>query len=281
MKIATAHIILILLAIVSCKKAEEEAPVEEALPISTFDSSFPKNNKQLSRIFGDKLLIKNNNDTLVLKIVSNKNNNLITSKNGDTIFFGKVCKYRDFYYLNHKVDDTTYYISAFKIKGNLVYGLNRWTQYYAVDENIIKGNYKKNVKHISSDTSSIRLHTNKSELKKLFTLIMSEVIPDTILNSKSELNAITKNQLALEKEENEIDSYLKVYPNPATDFININLNKKSFFQLSDFNGKMVLQGKLNELENKIDISNQKPGMYFLEINDIEKTERKTVKILIK
>ena len=114
MKIATTYIILILLAVVSCKQAE--APAEEALPISTFDSSFPKNNKQLSRIFGDKLLIKNNNDTLVLKIVSNKNNNLITSENGDTIFFGKVCKYRDLYYLNHKVDDTTYYISAFKIK---------------------------------------------------------------------------------------------------------------------------------------------------------------------
>ena len=162
---ATTYIILVLLILVSCKQAE--APAEEALPISTFDSAFPKNNKQLNRIFGDKLLIKSNNDTLILKITSNKYNNLITEENGDTIFFGKVCKYRDFYYFNHKVDDTSYYISAFKIKGNLIYGLNRWTQYHAVDENILNGNYRKNVKSISSDTSSIRLHINKSELKKL------------------------------------------------------------------------------------------------------------------
>ena len=276
---ATTYIILVLFVVVSCKQAE--APAEEALPLSTFDSPFPKNNKQLNRIFGDKLLIKSNNDTLILKITSNKNNNLITEENGDTIFFGKVCKYRDFYYFNYKVDDTSYYISAFKIKGNVVYGLNRWKQYHEVDENILKGNYRKNVKSISSDSTSIRLHTNKSELKKLFTLIMSDIIPDTILNSKSELNTITKNLLALEKEENDIESYLKVYPNPATDFIDINLNKKSYFQLFDFNGKIVLQGKLNELENRIDISNQKPGMYFLEINDIEKTEKKTVKVWIK
>ena len=141
---ATTYIILVILIIVSCKQAE--APAEEVMPISTFDSPFPKNNKQLSRIFGDKLLIKSYNDTLIYKIVSNKTSNLITNENGDTIFFGKVCKYRDYYYFNQKVDDTSYYISAFKIKGNLVYGLDRLSQYYAVDENIIKGNYRKNVR---------------------------------------------------------------------------------------------------------------------------------------
>ncbi len=100
----------------SCKQAE--APAEELpLPVSTFDATFPKNNKQLSKIFGKMLLIKKNSDTLFLKIASTKNDNLITdAKTGDTIFYGKVCKFREFYYFNNKVNDTSYYISAFKIK---------------------------------------------------------------------------------------------------------------------------------------------------------------------
>lgn len=277
------YILLVSIAAIAfcCKQAE--APAEELpLPVSTFDAPFPKNNKQLSKIFGKMLLIKKNNDTLFLKIVSTKNDNLITEgKTGDTIFYGKVCKFREFYYFNHKVNDTSYYISAFKIKDNLLYGLDRWTQYLKVDESIIKGNGKELVKSINADSSSIRLKPNKKELKKLFGLIMSKAIPDTILNSKSELKTINQNQLELDKEESEIENYIvKVYPNPATEFININLNKKSLFKLFDFNSILVLQGKLNELENRIDIINQKSRIYFLEISDIEKGEKKTVKIII-
>ncbi len=265
----------------SCKQAE--APAEELpLPVSTFDATFPKNNKQLSKIFGKMLLIKKNSDTLFLKIASTKNDNLITdAKTGDTIFYGKVCKFREFYYFNNKVNDTSYYISAFKIKGNLLYSLNRWSQYLEVDENIVKGNCKELVKSINADTSSIRLMPNKKELKKLFGLIMSKSIPDTILNSKSDLKAINQNQAELDKEENEFENYnIKVYPNPATEYICINLNRKSFFKLSNFNRKIVFEGKLNELENKIDISNQKSGIYILEISDIEKGEKRTLKIAI-
>lgn len=271
--------ISILVALISCKKADAPA---EASPISTFDSPFPKNNKQLSRIFGSILLIRNNGDTLTLKITSTKTDNLITDgKSGDTIFFGKVCKYRDFYYFNHKVNDTSYYISAFQIKGNLIFGLNRWSQYFDVDENAINGNCKELVKSINADTSAVRLHPNKKELKKLFTTIMNRAIPDTILNSNTDLNAIAKRESSLEKEQDEADNYLKVYPNPATDFITVELNRKSFFQLTDFNGKVSLQGKLNELTNKIDISNKHSGIYFLTISNLEKAEKQTVKIIIK
>ena len=273
--------ILLLILLFSCKKAE--VPAEE-MPISTFDSPFPKNNKQLDRIFGETLLIKSDKDTLVLKIKSNKENNLITTKDGDTIFFGKICKYRDYYYFNHKVNDSSYYISAFKIKGNLIYGLDFIPQYFTVDEYVLKGSYSKYVKSINSDSSKIRLYTNKSELKKLFTLIMKDIIPDTLVNPKSEINNITQNELAENKKETnkEIIGYdVKIYPNPAVDFINVDLNKKSIFQLINSNSKIVLQGQLNDLKNRIDISNQKSGLYFLVLKDIGENETKTLKILIK
>jgi len=276
-----ALIVSILAIILFCKQAE--APAEEILlPISTFDAPFPKNNKQLSRIFGKLLLIKNNSDTIFLKITSTKNDNLIIDgKSGDTIFFGKVCKFREFYYLSQKESDSSYYISAFKIKNNLIYGLDRWSQYYEVDENIKKGNGKELVKSINADTSKIRLKPNKRELKRLFGLIMSKTIPDTILNSAKDLNEISKRESSLDKEADEIENIVKVYPNPATDFINVQVSRKSTYQLIDFNGKIILQGKLQQSENRIDISDKQNGIYFLNIVDFQKNEKQTVKIIVK
>lgn len=276
----TKYLLLILIIIFSCKKAE--APAEE-MPISTFDSPFPKNNKQLDRIFGETLLVKNYNDTLVLNIKSNKYTNLITSKEGDTLFYGKVCKYRDYYYFNHKVNDTSYYISAFKIKGDLIYGLDFGPQFFAVDKNILKGVYKKELVFINSDTSVIRLKTNKVELKKLFTIIMNNTVPDTLIQPKSTINTISKNELVTEKDEDDSENLeysVKAYPNPAVDYINVETNKKSSFQLFNSSNKLILEGQLNDVKNKIDISNQQSGLYFLIVKNIENNQSKTMKILI-
>jgi hypothetical protein len=55
----------------------------------TFDSQFPKRNKSLANILGDELKIKSGEDTLIYKITSSKNNNLIiNSKTRDTFFLG-------------------------------------------------------------------------------------------------------------------------------------------------------------------------------------------------
>jgi len=277
-------LILSLLAIVfSCKQAEapaEEAPVIE--PISTFDAPFPKNNKQLSKIFGNLLIVKSNSDTLFLKITSSKNDNLITdTRSGDTIFFGKACKFREFYYFSQKVNDTSYYISAFRIKHNLIYGLNCSSQYYDVDENIIKGNSKELIKFINSDTSLIRLKPNKKELRKLFGLIMSKAIPDTILNSETDLNKIAERESSFEKETEEIENKIKVYPNPAIDHINVETKRKCKYLLTDINGKVVMQGNLGESENRINISNNKTGIYLLTVTEIQNNEKQTVKIMIR
>ncbi len=272
-------IISIFIVVFSCKRAEAEATL--VMPISTFDTPFPKNNKQLSKILGTSLLVKKDGDTLFLKITSTKNDNsIINSKTGDTIFFGKVCKFREFYYLNHKVNDTSYYISAFKIKDNLIYGLNTWSQYYDLDKIIVKGNGKELVKSINADTSAIRLKPHKRELKKLFTLIMSNVVPDTILNSKSDLIKIAQRESIFEPEKDEIENDIKVYPNPTSDFINIQITQKSNYQLNDFNGKIVMQGNLDKLENRIDVSDKQPGFYFLIITDLQKDEKRTLKIVI-
>lgn len=231
-------------------------------------------------------MVKSSGDTLTLKITSTKNDNLIiNNKTGDTIFFGSVCKYRDLYYFNEKLNDSSYYISAVKIKGNLLYGLkNSWLQFYAVDDEIIKGNNKKLIKYINHDTTVIRLHPDKRELRNLFTSIINNVAPDTILNfDNSNFNVADKIESLTETEQDENGNVLKVYPNPATDFITIELKykSKSTFQLADFNGKIVMQGQLNDLVNKIDIGTHPTGIYLLTVNDLGKNERETIKIAVK
>lgn len=269
-----AAIFFILFA--SCKQSETIA----ILPISTFESPFPKNNKLLTEIFGNEILIKSDGDTLRFKIVSNKNNNLITRENGDTVFYGKVCKYREFYYLNNKLNDSSYYLSALKIKGNLIYGLNPWSQYYDVDNAILNGEYRKYIKSINSDTTTIKLRINKPEMKKLFNTILVKYSPDTILNKNCKRQELSKKIISNEIIENKNEFFFKVYPNPARELINVTVKDFSYYNLFDGNRKIILQGNLTEFENSIDIRKQKPGLYFLEVINNEKTKKQVVKVVI-
>lgn len=282
--IYTTILLFILVVFSSCKKTETEPIIVE--PISTFDTPFPKKNKNLSNILGDELEIRNGYDTLILKIISTKKDNLITySKTGDTLFYGQVSKYKGLYYFTEKLNDSSYRISAVKIKGNLIYGLkDYYFQYFSVDDEIKKGNFKKLVKYINADTTAIRLRSDKKEMHKLFNLIISNTIPDTIINYNKpnivdDQQTISKNAI----ETNNQSNILKTYPNPTTDYINVELKQKGEFpyQFTDINGRIILQGKLNEIENKIVFGKQPRGIYFLTIINSENQVKETIKVVVK
>ena len=55
---------------------------------------------------------------------------------------------------------------------------------------------------------------------------------------------------------------LKVFPNPATDFITIESIEGIAFQLTDISGKVLLSGT-TQLQNPIDISNLHTGIYHI------------------
>ena len=247
-------ILTIIFALTSCGGNLNE-------PNITFDSQFPKRNKNLANILGDELKIKSGEDTLIYKITSSKNNNLIiNSKTRDTVFFGTVSKFRGLYYFNEQLNDSSYWIYAVKISDNLIYGL----------------------KYINSDTSVIRLHPYKRELKKLFSSIISNFLPDTILNYQETYSKIQDATSTLTVIDPEDFNYIsKAYPNPTKDILNIELQQKSksTFQLTDLSGKIVLQGQLNEIINKIDISKQQIGVYALTIVNTAEKEKETIKII--
>ncbi len=82
-----------------------------------------------------------------------------------------------------------------------------------------------------------------------------------------------------------IDSYsfknLKMYPNPATDIINIELGNvmdNVSVSIIDITGKVVYNKPLKSKYNKIQINNYESGLYFVEIKNTK--QRKILKLLI-
>lgn len=62
-----------------------------------------------------------------------------------------------------------------------------------------------------------------------------------------------------------------VYPNPASDFINIGINSteasNTKIELLDFSGKLILKENIIELQHQIDLSSIPQGIYFLRVTN--------------
>lgn len=250
----------------------------------TFDAPFPRKNRDLSKILGNELLIKRGNDTLIWEISSDRKGNLITNKKkGDTLFLGTVSKYRGLYYFSHQVNDSSYMIYAVKTGDNVVYGINSaWAQISMIENEINKGNYPKLVKYIISKNEDkiIRLHPDKREMKRLFTVVMDSIPADTILPSK-EANTIEPTAVAVQTDPDDFENLSKVYPNPTKDFINVELQQKNVveYQLLNLSGSVVLNGQFTDVLNKIDLSGQTNGAYLLTLVSSKTKQKEAVRII--
>jgi hypothetical protein len=65
---------------------------------------------------------------------------------------------------------------------------------------------------------------------------------------------------------------IKLYPNPANDYITLTTaNETDFtFKIFDATGKLVIIKQLNGRSNRIDINALAKGIYFIEAQDNEK-----------
>jgi hypothetical protein len=252
-----------LLLLIAC-----DNPIYPPPPKSTFDSPFPKRNRDLTNILGNQLRLKIGNDTIVLNISCNSKGNLLTNnRTKDTLFYGTVCKFRGLYYFNERQNDTSYWIYAVKIRDNLIYGFNTaLEQTYSIDKAIEAGKNKKLVRYIDTTKARIGLHPDRKELKRLFTGIIDKIRPDTILKTK-ELLVPQKDysSLSTEIDPDDFDYLSKVYPNPTKGEVNIELQEKKniSYLLSDISGNIIQQGQFESLVNKIDLGNQANGFCFL------------------
>lgn len=274
------HLIIIIVYLTSCGESMETVA---DYPKSSFDSPFPKRNRNLTYILGRELIIKNGNDTLSLIISSSNKRNIITNSYGDTLFSGTVCQYRGLYYFNQQINDSSFLIYAVKITDKLIFGLNTaLTQAWLVDEAIESGKNKKLVKYMTSDI--YRLHPEKKELKILFTSIIDSITPDTILQFEEKSLTLADTTKSITKIDRDDFEYIsKAYPNPTSDFITIELQQKYniTYLITNLQGQAVLQGQVTDNFIKIDLRKLTSGIYALILFNQKDNQKETIKIIKK
>jgi len=255
------------------------------IPKSAFDAPFPKENKDATQLLGDKLYIKRGKDTTILTITNIGNKNLIVDKNGDTIFCGTVSRFRGLYYFSQQLNDTSYLIYTVRKSGNYLYGLNApWYEGVLIDHSIKRGEYKGLVKRISADGNTIRLHPDKKEMKKLYAMVMDSLPPDTLLMAPEKNNLVVKTDTASitkEIDTDDFEMFSKVYPNPVTDELNVQLQQKMTvgYTLSDITGKAITNGELHDSVNQVNIGALKSGVYILTLVKANGKGEESVKVI--
>jgi N-acetylneuraminic acid mutarotase len=75
-------------------------------------------------------------------------------------------------------------------------------------------------------------------------------------------------KIAVGTNEYEKENSIQVFPNPAIDYININITESTFtpnliLKIYTIEGKELLSKKLEETDNKIDLSSYTKGVYFI------------------
>lgn len=271
------------------KCMQDEIALEKSIRenlIHTFDAPFPRRNRNLTRILGDTLQVASRCggwwNPLTYKIRSTKYFNTITNINtGEILFTGTVCKFRDLYYFSERLNDTSYRIFALRINDSLIYGLQNYFQYSKIDSAMNNGYYPKLLMFKDNNGKQLRLHPDKRELRKLYTSILDNTEPFERINININPKINDIEDITTPIEPGDFDLFSKIYPNPATDIINIELSQKSksTYQLTDLGGKTVLIGELDDIVNKIDISNQKAGIYALTIVNVADKRKETTKIV--
>ncbi len=292
MKKLVLYLFLLPTLLVSCgpsfqEKCAKEEMIDdsilcvEMLTAPTFDDPFPGRNRNLSKIFGDTIFTYGICRKENYFITSNRKSNSITDLNTGYKLTGKVSKYRGRYYLSEQINDTSYRIIALQITDSTVFGFRNASQYSEINKEIKTGQFPKLVKYVDKNKIAVRLHTNKKEIKKLFNQVLSNATPlllvrkgtDFIDNEKEDIDTLTGT--------NDYELLSKAFPNPATDFVNIELQRNNVatpYILYDLNGKVVLQGQLLQIKNRIDISHLPNGVYNMFIV-AGQLQRETIKII--
>jgi len=87
---------------------------------------------------------------------------------------------------------------------------------------------------------------------------------------------------ALSTNEIELVGQLEVYPNPASEIIEVKNTRFSnlVFNLFDISGKKIKSGNVSNSENRISLYQIQSGMYFLQLLEVESQREITKKIIV-
>jgi hypothetical protein len=123
---------------------------------------------------------------------------------------------------------------------------------------------------ISSDkgsnnaTITLTALENPTTAVRTATVKVSGAISGNILTPKT--IEITQNGMPLTEFPDNVNAYIKLYPNPANNVLFIEgLTQNAVITITDINGEMVINTEI--LNNQINISNLAKGLYFIKIVD--------------
>ena len=255
----------------------------------------------MAYVLGDEFSLKSGKDTFDFRIdfrKSDRYNFIIDQADEDTLFAGTVSQYRGLYYFNQQFDDTTYWISAVAIDDGLIRGLDtEWYQMSLLDEQvdywltlagrIRRGSRPSMIKHLDPEQERIRLTPRKKEMRILYTAIIDSVPVDTLIGwaepEPAVVGEIKEEILELgETIVDELEMIRRIYPNPATDHVNVEIHDLGEYQFGvyDNNGRLVSSGQFNQRRNRIDLGDMISGTYFIRVyaHDLEDTE--TAKVIV-
>jgi hypothetical protein len=259
---------------------------DSSTPEIFFESSFPKPHQDLTAVLGEAFQLRQGRDTLRYRLSTAGEAALITRADApDTLFFGKNCRFRGVYYFNQTRQEGGSYLYAVQIQDNLIYGLPQGQeQRFLVARQGLKGKHKNLVSYMAPDSSLIRLNANKKEVQALFTSVLPQIRPATLVTSHTGgagLRLQTKKQA--DPAPAAAPWLLKAYPNPVRDFINLRLRESHQvnYHLTDMKGNTVTAGKARGELLNIDLHHLQAGIYALTLTltDHPRREQETIKIM--
>lgn len=88
------------------------------------------------------------------------------------------------------------------------------------------------------------------------------VVDDAVVNEHVTLTPLSVNDL---------DSNISIYPNPSSGVFNIKVDNTYKLKIMDITGKVIYNEQLNNSVNNIDISNNEPGTYIINLSTKDKS----------
>lgn len=226
----------------------------------------------LSNKVGDSFQILRENDTINYSLYFEKSTeyNYLLKSNTDTVFIGTVTKRNELFLLNRPLKNGKFAIHALKFTDSTVTGLEtEWLQSNIINNRLDSGNYS----NLIIDTVGVNtVQAKKKDGKEIFRFVIEQLEPEKLIPYNPDYLADDyENDTLISKSDNQTitETVLikKVYPNPFTDNITVELSEKApyVFKVFDVNGKHIKTSKLNTANMKMELPNLKSGYYILQI----------------
>lgn len=266
--------------------------------MSYYTQSFPRRPVDLTKRIGDSLIIEitipadlvadtmndelifkqeYNLDTIKLGVFYNKKTKQTTfldKADSDTIFHGYVTKYRELYYLAEQKADSAFWIGALNVEFDSIQGLGMIREQMCELEEYLEFNGNCELIEVADSVNGIyQLFPHKKTMREVYTDLI-EVYPKyKIIRNQFDYENFDWEQIERVLSYTEEYTYVEnelvesVFPNPATEFIQVDFNELDNYivQLINTSGKTVLTRKIKDINLTIPVSEIESGFYMLRI----------------